>query len=699
MLHWRLFVHPTSSGFRSFSNISTILKLMGTRPLSLEADDAGAGWRELEDLLDDIEQASKASKSPGDFHRFVLERIVPALEASGGAVWMSPRSGQLCLECQISLDLASKTGAAGGLSAHQALVEDVLRAPEPRVTAPVASETSGSPAAPSPGGAWIFYPFQTGAETWGVIELVQQRAVSPAGGRRHLRVLGAAVELIEDFHRRFELAELRRRDQFAQQYDAFTERVHRSLDVRQTAFHMANDARGVIGCDRLSVLVTAGSKCRALAVSGVDVLDRRSMLVRRLEALAAACAATGDPLWFSDGASDVPGQVERPLDAYLDESHARTVAVVPLCDPQTNADGRASRVIAVLVAEQFQATGGQVQLRERLTAITPHCAVALANSLGYSHLPLAWLGRLLAKVPWLVEARQLPKTILAALAIAGAAAALALVPADFDLEVRGELEPQVRHEVFATDDGVVNELLVSHGQTVGAGQPLVILRNADLDLEQRRVAGEIQTAQKKLTAIAAQRLENAPSAPDARRNERDLAVDEQELKELLKGLGEQQKILDEQQRDLVIRSPIDGQALSWNLKQLLEARPVQRGQALITVGNLDGPWVLELQVPDYRAGHLLRAREELQADLGVTFALAAEPGVTYEGRIANAALATELDETIGPTLRVTVDFDRRDVVGLRPGATAIARVHCGRRAVGYVWLHDLFEFVQTHWWW
>ena len=36
-----------------------------------------------------------------------------------------------------------------------------------------------------------------------------------------------------------------------------------------------------------------------------------------------------------------------------------------------------------------------------------------------------------------------------------------------------------------------------------------------------------------------------------------------------------------------------------------------------------------------------------------------------------------------------------DLPALVPGATARARIDCGRRALGYVWLHDLFEAFQT----
>jgi hypothetical protein len=218
-------------------------------------------------------------------------------------------------------------------------------------------------------------------------------------------------------------------------------------------------------------------------------------------------------------------------------------------------------------------------------------------------------------------------------------------------------------------------------------------------LELRRVAGEMQTAEKRLAAVRAERLSNARASDQRPRDEHQLTADEEELKERLKGLADQQAILKRQSDDLVLRSPIDGQALTWNLQSLLEARPVERGQALLRVADLEGPWEVELRVPDDRTGHVLAAREALRPDLEVSFALASDPALQYRGRISQLALATEVDDAKGATVLAKVSFDRKGLAELRPGATVLAKIHCGRASLGYVWLHELFEFVQTHWWW
>jgi hypothetical protein len=105
--------------------------------------------------------------------------------------------------------------------------------------------------------------------------------------------------------------------------------------------------------------------------------------------------------------------------------------------------------------------------------------------------------------------------------------------------------------------------------------------------------------------------------------------------------------------------------------------------------------VVELLVPDRRIGHVRAAREELQPDLEVSFILATDPSVTYRGRIADVALSAEVDDEQGNSVLVTVAIDRETIPALRPGASVVANVHCGRRAIGYVWFHEVLEFVQS----
>ncbi len=672
---------------------------MGSHSLGVDSGPSHPDWHEIEDVLDALSVAARSAPSEVAFYRMLLDRIVAATGVSGGAIWTAAESGQLRLEYQAGLIRSTSAAASELLASHQVLVEDTLHQEQSRSIA--LRENARSPTEAQQGETgWAFVQrFRINQHTFGVIELVQRQPLNAAQREGLLRLLEAMVELTDDFHRQRELSRLRDRDSARGQVDQFALRVHRDLDAAATAYRIANEGRRVVGCDRLTVLQRRGRNFRTVAVSGVDAIDRRSKLLRTLERLVGPCMATGDPIWYCDGDEDLPGQIEQPLHAYLDESHARLLAIIPLRQSASGVVQQPSHIVGALVAEQFESPGRQAELRERLAQVGEHGGLALANSIAHSHMPLARVGRVLARIGWLTEARQLPKTVLALVAICLAVAGLTLIPADFDVGAKGELQPAVRRDVFASDDGVVDRLLVDHGGSVDADQALVLLRQPQLDLDLRRVAGEIRTAEKKLAALQAESLANNRDQTARDRDAQRLTAEVEEVKELLKGLSQQHDVLEARQADLQLRSPIGGQILTWNLRELLEARPVERGQALMTVGDLDGPWIVELHVPDDRAGHLLEARDAISPDLAVKFALASEPGVEYSGHVSDVALASEVDETTSPNVLVTVKFDRANVAGLRPGATVLAKVHCGRRSLGYVWFHEVLAFIQTHWWW
>ena len=116
---------------------------------------------------------------------------------------------------------------------------------------------------------------------------------------------------------------------------------------------------------------------------------------------------------------------------------------------------------------------------------------------------------------------------------------------------------------------------------------------------------------------------------------------------------------------------------------------------LVTVADVNGPWILELQVPDRYVNYVLGARKKLRTDLDVTFMLATDLGVSYSGRLDRFAAASEPNETQQLSATAWVALDRDTLADLRPGAGVTARIYCGRRSIGYVWLHDLIAAVRA----
>jgi hypothetical protein len=168
---------------------------------------------------------------------------------------------------------------------------------------------------------------------------------------------------------------------------------------------------------------------------------------------------------------------------------------------------------------------------------------------------------------------------------------------------------------------------------------------------------------------------------------------------LLDGLKSQELLLLKQTQDLVVRSPARGEVTTWDVKRLLTARPVERGQVLMSVAKLDGEWVVEVRMPEDRMGHVAEAYRQAAAKgetLTATFVLATDPGTERTGQIREIASRAELSGTDEHTVLIVVSFDKTQVPAtlLRPGATTTVKIGCGRRVVGYVWFHDLLEWFQ-----
>jgi hypothetical protein len=164
---------------------------------------------------------------------------------------------------------------------------------------------------------------------------------------------------------------------------------------------------------------------------------------------------------------------------------------------------------------------------------------------------------------------------------------------------------------------------------------------------------------------------------------------------MLDNQKQQLQLLHEERAKLVVRSPASGNVLTWNLDVLLQNRPVQRGEVLVSVANLAGEWTAELQVPDNRIGYLLEAERRHGGPLNISFELATDRGNPYHGALRQIASRTELNESNRPIVRVAMDVDTESRGVLRPGATVFAKINCGRRSIGYVWFHDLIDALRN----
>jgi multidrug efflux pump subunit AcrA (membrane-fusion protein) len=676
-----------------------ILRKMPT-PLPTTGKQTGAdAWQELEEVLAELAQLARSPLAPDEFYDRALSASIRALSAVGGVVWLRTPSGALQPLVQSNWQNVGP-GDAGARAAHESRLSEAAESEGvvshidgnvPLLLAPVRLSTDAEQS-----------PAQRGAATAAIFEIVPRADASPSAHRGCEQFLTALCEVAAEFHLHHDLARLRGDEAYREQLVRLGSLVHRHIDLAPTAYTVANEGRRVVGCDRLSVLALSGRRCRLLATSGASRVERRSGAARRLEQLADLVGPTAEPAYYADGQSDALPPIADALEQHAEDSHARQIAVLPIARPIDGEERRTplEKPSFVLIAEQFDARHGELQ-RSRLVEVGQVCATALYNARDVDQLPLRWLLRPLGGLKRQITTHIARSTIIAGL-IAAAIAALVLVPADFTVEAPGTLEPAVRRDVFASRSGLVERVLVGDGADVTAGQPLVELRDPKLELELKRVHGEMETVRRQLDAVRATKTNR--DIRDASPTEfYRLSASEREFEQQLTNLQRERELLDAERESLILRSPIAGRILTWDIANRLAARPVERGDVLVTVADLSADWQLELAVADDRIGHVLAARDATKESLPVHFRLRSQDA-PLTGEVAKIALTADPvapeDAAAKPTVRVITAFDKSQLDDatlrdLRPGVSANAEIDCGRRPLGYVWFHDLWDTIIT----
>ncbi len=667
--------------------------------------------QQIRSLVSEISQLTKTDVAPEEFYGEFLPRVVSALAAVGGAVWTLNPEGQLALQYQINIQETRLRENEDHQAQHARLLYKALSSSEGMLVpphsgpgelderappAPLAQET---PAANPTDFLLVLGVLKTDLESVGVVEVFQRSEAGPSTQKGYLRFLMQMCELAGDFLKSHQLRHFSHRQTLWTQLEDFARVVHASLDPRETAYTIANEGRRLIECDRVSVAIRRGQKCTIEAISGQDLFDKRSNTVRLLGRLATAVVTSGDAVWYTGDTRDLPPQVEDAVQEYIDEAHSKTVAVLPLRRPAPpEEDDRSQRVeaegpIGAIVVEQIEDSRVSGSLVHRAEVVCRHSSTAMANALEHQNLFLMPVWRALGKTRWVLQARTLPKTLSIAGGVLLALLLLAMWPARFTLEAKGTLEPVVRRDVFAPIDGMVQELCCAHRNMVAKDQTLVQLSSTELEVAITEAEGERMANNQRLFATDRLVAEaNKLNIEEQNRLEGDLA----ELKQKQLTNDARCKLYETKKLELNVKSPIDGQVVTWDLRNRLPiGRPVQRGQALLRVADPTGPWQLELHMPENRMGHIVKYQQTSDDRLEVSYILATEPGTTHYGTVKEIHRSAEVRGDEGNTVLIKVEIDESELPHRQPGATVTAQVYCGRRSLGYVLLHDVIAFVQS----
>ena len=209
----------------------------------------------------------------------------------------------------------------------------------------------------------------------------------------------------------------------------------------EVGYHVANEGRRLIDCDRVSVAQRRGKKTVIEAISGADIVEKRSNLVRLMATLFDKVLVWGEKLIYQGTKDDsLPPAVIQALDAYLAESNSKLLVVLPLKDERESESKKPPR--SGLMMECFDPAQTPEQLVARLEVVGRHATSALYNAAEHRRIPMRFIWQPIAKIQEGLGGKARAIIISIAAGVFLLALALIFVPYPLKMDAKGQLLPK-----------------------------------------------------------------------------------------------------------------------------------------------------------------------------------------------------------------------------------------------------------------
>jgi len=658
----------------------------------------------IRQVIDGMMHAGSKTADARSFLSALLDKVKLATESDAGAIWLFDEQGSLRMAHEVAVADKTRAELASHQGLHQRLLQRVARNGGSQLVPP---QVRG--ADPADGGnptakLVMLAPLRSESRPIGAVELFADAEQDRTQSEEHLQVLDAVCRFAGDTLARVNREtppQTNKPNDLWRQSDAFCRSIHGNLNLRATAYAIANDGRRLIGGDRVSVAVRRGTKYSIEAISGQDVFDKRANTIRLLERLTKTVVAAEDPLWYEHADEDLPPQIAGAINGYVEESLTKSIAIVPLHTPpelkKTDDDSghvlMQGDVVGALIVEQIEEVQPWANCKERIELAAEHASRAIASAVEHHRIPLLPVWRGARKVRTWFLPKTLPKTAAILGAIACLLIALFAIPIDFTVEAEGVLQPVVRREVFVETPGVAKRIHVQHGADVEKGDLLVELENIELQVQKSKLNGELVAIDDQLRSFRRNLLDSRPMT-EVEKTQASTEVGF--LQKQRENLVDRIALIEDQLSQLRITAPAAGRVVTWKIDDLLQDRPVSVGDVLMTIANPKGDWELEVFMPESSIGHVAKAARKANGPLEVDYIPTTHPDRVLKGKLQSVHGISELHEQKGQSIRLQIEIDKADLVDPHPAATVTAKVHCGRRSIAYVYGHELWEFLQRN---
>ena len=444
---------------------------------------------QIRKLVAEIADLAEAGIQPADFYVEFLNRAVAAVAASGGAFWMLDGRGSLKLQHQLEFRITGLTDGRTKTAPHDALLGCMIQATQPQIIPPGAAIENVPNAGNPTSFSLIIAPLMVDKQVVGLIEILMDPTRRAATQKSTLRFVSDLCDLAASYLKNRQMRQMMSQQRLWNQLEGFTHQIHGSLDLKETAYAVANDGKRLVGCDRLSVALKIGGRILVEAVSGQEVVEQRANLIRELTRLCKVVVRSGEDLVYTGNTEGFSPDIRDALELYVDESGSKAVIVTLLHKPEAEATPGAAGTskekvpFGCLVTEQIGDELAPTDAHARTEVVARHAATALWNSQEHDKIFMLPVLKVIGS-PWrFFRGRMLAKILAVFAAIIAVICVLAFVPYKLTIGGRGSLMPYERRITYAPVPSKVVEVAVEHGQYVKKGDLLLKLESKDLEKE------------------------------------------------------------------------------------------------------------------------------------------------------------------------------------------------------------------------
>lgn len=247
------------------------------------------------------------------------------------------------------------------------------------------------------------------------------------------------------------------------------------------------------------------------------------------------------------------------------------------------------------------------------------------------------------------------------------------VPAvTYRLSADANVQAMEKHLVVSPQDAYLGEVAVRPGHLVTKGELLARLNDEDLRLERRKLASQAQQYRQAYDSA----LANADRVEAAIANAQ------------LEQASIQIQLLDQQLARTQLLAPVEGIIVSDDISQNRGA-PIKQGEVLFEIAA-SSTYLVHLFVDE---------RDIAQVEPGQKgeLKLSSLPGETFAMRVTLITPISEVREGRN-YFRVELALEEGAAATLRPGMTGTGKVTIGKRALGWIWFHDIWHWLRLSWW-